>query len=284
MQRVLKQVLSLLFLFLSVFLFLTCRPFIAGGIEHEVKPGHTLVSIARVYPSTVEDIKRANNLSNSTIYPGQKLFIPNALRKRYVQPPLGARVHIRERTSLKELARRYNMSEDFLHQANQYPFWKSSVRNEEVFIPGLVKPEGTEVLASSPSTPVGSPPSSLPFSLIWPVEGRITSRFQSDSRPDHSGLDIAAPRGTPIKAAADGRVVYSDNRISGYGNMVILEHKEGFFTVYSHNQRNAVRPGQQVQQGETIGYIGMTGRATGPHLHFEIRHHDTPLDPEKHLP
>ncbi len=286
MRRGIKHFLCWLIILLCSGSFLSCRPFLAGGIYHEVKPGHTLFAIAQTYNTTVSDIQKANNLSGATIFPGQKLFIPRALRTRYVHPTIGGRVHIRQRTSLESLARRYNMSEDYLHRANRYPFWKGSVRNEDVFIPGLVSASAVPSTPSAPTPrrPSSATPSRLPFSLIWPVEGRITSTFQSRDRPDHSGMDIAAPQGTPIKAAAPGKIVYSDNRISGYGNMVIIRHESGYFTVYAHNQRNTVKPGQEVRQGQVIGYVGMTGRATGPHLHFELRHEDTPLDPQDYLP
>lgn len=287
MPQAFRRVLFLLLLLTSLTVHFSCRPFLAGGIYHEVKPGHTLYTIARAYNKSVSEIQEANNITGTTIYSGQELFIPRALRPRYVHPTIGRRIRIEERTSLEDLASRYNMDRDYLHQANEYPFWKRSVRREEVFIPGLTG-TGTTVATTPPrqrtERTVRPPEPRLPFSIIWPVEGRITSTFQSRERPNHSGLDIAAPSGTPIKAAAAGTVVYSDNRISGYGNMVILKHEGDYFTVYSHNKRNAVQPGDTVRQGDIIGYVGMTGRATGPHLHFEIRHQDTPIDPQKYLP
>lgn len=121
------------------------------------------------------------------------------------------------------------------------------------------------------------------FKLSMPLKGTITSTFRSKKRPDHCGLDIYAPIGTPVKAAAAGTVVYSDNWLSGYGNMVILEHPGNFFTIYSHHKKNAVKKGKKVKRGSIVGYVGMTGRATGPHLHFEFRYKDIPIDPQKYL-
>jgi len=120
--------------------------------------------------------------------------------------------------------------------------------------------------------------------LIWPVDGVVTSRFGRRHGRMHDGIDIAAPRGTPVRAAASGVVVYADRRLAGYGNLIILRHDANLFTVYAHNQRNLVRVGQRVRQGQTIALVGSTGRATGPHLHFEVRIGAKPVDPLAYLP
>lgn len=120
--------------------------------------------------------------------------------------------------------------------------------------------------------------------LRWPVKGTITSPFGRRGSRMHDGIDIAAKRGTPIHAAAAGVVVYSDRRLSGYGRMVIIRHSNDMFTAYAHNQRNLVRKGDHVKAGEVIARMGSTGRATGPHLHFEVRRGTTPVDPMAYLP
>jgi murein DD-endopeptidase MepM/ murein hydrolase activator NlpD len=100
----------------------------------------------------------------------------------------------------------------------------------------------------------------------------------------HEGIDIAAPRGTPVRAAAPGRVVHSDWSISGYGNLVIIEHRGGLVTLYAHNRVNRVRVGQYVEAGQVVSEVGRTGHATGPHLHFEVRRDGKPRDPLDFLP
>jgi len=100
----------------------------------------------------------------------------------------------------------------------------------------------------------------------------------------HDGIDIAVPRGTPVHAAASGEVVYSDQRLSGYGKLVIIRHSGNFFTAYAHNQRNLVRRGDHVRAGDIIARAGSSGRASGPHVHFEIRRGSTPVDPLAYLP
>jgi murein DD-endopeptidase MepM/ murein hydrolase activator NlpD len=120
--------------------------------------------------------------------------------------------------------------------------------------------------------------------LVWPVEGVISSRFGPRRGAHHDGLDIAAPRGTPVLAAADGRVVHSDNALSGYGNLIILKHSDGRSTIYAHNRTNRVRVGQWVRAGQRIAEVGATGRATAPHLHFEVRQDGRAYDPLEFLP
>ncbi|MDR0842553.1 MAG: M23 family metallopeptidase [Acidobacteriota bacterium] len=109
----------------------------------------------------------------------------------------------------------------------------------------------------------------------YPVPGRLTSSYGKRQDPlgagirFHSGIDLACDKGTPIKATADGIVSHS-GWTAGSGQVVVLEHGLGFSTIYAHNSKNAVKVGQTVRKGDIIGYVGSTGRATGPHLHYEI--------------
>ena len=118
---------------------------------------------------------------------------------------------------------------------------------------------------------------------IWPTSGRVTSGFGTRWGRLHAGVDIGAPSGTPIWATKDGTVIFSGVQ-SGYGNVVILSHGGGLTTLYAHQSRVAASNGQRVGQGDTIGYVGSTGRSTGPHLHFETRYGSTPRDPRGCLP
>ena len=119
--------------------------------------------------------------------------------------------------------------------------------------------------------------------FIWPVEGRVGDSFEDNERKRHQGIDISSPSGTPIKASGAGTVIYSGNTIKGYGNMVILRHSGEYVTVYAHNQINLVEEGMSVDRGQIIGKVGQTGRATGPHLHFEIRRNNKAVDPLTYL-
>ena len=99
----------------------------------------------------------------------------------------------------------------------------------------------------------------------------------------HEGIDIGVPAGTPIHAAASGRVVYS-GWMGGYGNLVAIDHGRGLSTAYGHQSSVAVSNGQIVTQGQVIGYVGCTGLCTGSHLHFEVRVNGTAVDPMRFLP
>lgn len=108
--------------------------------------------------------------------------------------------------------------------------------------------------------------------LLWPVEGgRVSSRFGPRRSSFHDGLDISAPSGTPVYAAHDGIVSYSGNGLSGYGNLLVIQSQNGFSTIYAHNRRILVSQGSSVRMGQRVSEVGTTGRASGPHLHFELR-------------
>jgi len=117
-----------------------------------------------------------------------------------------------------------------------------------------------------------------------PVDGGyITQGFVTDNlfeEDNHYGIDIAAPEGAPVKAAASGIVIFS-NWSYHYGNMIIIYHQGGYFSIYGHNSRNIVREHQMVERGEVIAFVGNTGESEGPHLHFEIWKDGMPIDPQK---
>ncbi len=118
---------------------------------------------------------------------------------------------------------------------------------------------------------------------IWPTRGSVTSEFGNRWGRLHAGIDIAAPIGTPIYAAQAGTVIFSGAQ-SGYGNVVILSHGGGLTTLYGHQSRLAASNGQSVGQGDNIGFVGNTGRSTGPHVHFETRYGSSPRNPRGCLP
>jgi len=123
---------------------------------------------------------------------------------------------------------------------------------------------------------------------LWPVEGRVGSGFGSRQDPIngegafHSGIDIDAPYGTPVRATADGEVTGTIMG-AGYGRQIVLDHGHDVLTLYGHLSAVAVLAGQHVTRGQIIGYVGQSGRATGPHLHYEVRVHHVPVNPHKYL-
>lgn len=136
------------------------------------------------------------------------------------------------------------------------------------------------------------PQAPLVVPSIWPVsapERQITSGFGYRQDPTtgkqrfHAGVDIAAPRKSPVVATAPGIVRYTGRDRGGYGKLVIIDHAGGYETLYGHLARITARRGKRVKRGETIGTLGETGRATGPHLHYEVRLNGTPVAPTPYL-
>jgi murein DD-endopeptidase MepM/ murein hydrolase activator NlpD len=227
-------------------------------VYHHVSPGQTLWSIARAYGVDVQTLARANQLSNTNaLEVGQKLYIPGATQQRAVASRCPC-----EAENAKTLHSR-KPSPVVTRLAEQTPVAKDTSTRSS----GAQDMEGV-----------------LPVAFVWPLLGEVTRGFEPDGTRRHDGLDIVAPKGTPIQAAADGEVIFSGIGPGGYGRIVILQHQADMVTVYAHNEANLVSQGQHVQQGDYIATVGRSGRATGDHLHFEIRHRTVPVAPEKWLP
>ena len=192
---------------------------------------------------------------------------------------------VKRHQTLWRICKTYNVNMDAVARINGIKDKSKIAVGQRIFIPGATKVLKVDiyvedVTARKRSTAVRYERGKF----IWPVEGTVTARFGTNEKRRHDGLDIAAPVGTPIRAADNGRVVYSDNKMKGYGNLIIIEHKDKFFTIYAHNEKNMVAEEVVVTQGDIIARVGQTGNATGPHLHFEIRKGSKPLDPVSFLP
>ncbi|MCD6450831.1 MAG: peptidoglycan DD-metalloendopeptidase family protein [Acidobacteria bacterium] len=171
--------------------------------------------------------------------------------------------------TLWRIAKAYGVDLEYLAEINGIDDPTLIYVGEKIFIPGARK---------RLYIPPYKPPS-LSFFLSWPLFGEVTSLFGPRGNGFHTGIDIAAKPGTPIRAAADGVVIYAGQRFHGYGKMVMIEHPGGITTIYAHNKENLVRKGDRVRRGEIIALVGSSGNATGPHLHFEVRKGNTPINP-----
>jgi lipoprotein NlpD len=153
---------------------------------------------------------------------------------------------------------------------------------QKIFISGATRRLPVEIIAPLSASERQPEAYEIPAGnrrFLWPMHvGTLTSRFGPRNGSFHDGIDIAAPEGTPVYAARDGHVIYSD-QIPGYGNIVIVEHADGLSTVYAHNARNEVSQGDFVRQGAELSRVGQTGRTTGPNLHFEIRSQNIARNP-----
>ena len=148
----------------------------------------------------------------------------------------------------------------------------------------MAGPSTVNALRNGPvvTRPTGSPLG--PVRFFRPVPGRVGDGFGwIPPGRLHTGLDFPEPMGTPIHAGGVGVVSFAGYNTGGYGNLVVISHRLGFESWYAHQSRIAVSVGQSVSGGQTIGYVGATGHATGPHLHFEVRHFGTPVDPTPYL-
>lgn len=138
-----------------------------------------------------------------------------------------------------------------------------------------MKPEPPRQLAS-----IADPPARAGSRFLWPVRGRVVSGFGAKSEGLHNdGLNIAAPRGSPVRAAENGVVAYAGAELEGFGNSVLIKHADGYMTFYAHNGELLVERGQRIQRGQTIARIGSSGNVESPQLHFQIRKRRQALDP-----
>jgi len=191
--------------------------------------------------------------------------------------------------TLQEVAELNNITDSSQIKAGQKIFIPGATDQLTVILPEAVpekeKEENVEV-ASVPKKEIEKPDKiRLQKGLLeWPVRGNITSSFGVRGGKNHDGIDIQAKEGTPIKAAAAGKVIFSSDEIRSYGNLIIIKHEGRFSTVYAHNRKNLVKEGDLVEKGQVVAEVGDTGRATSAHLHFEVRDGKKPRNPVFFLP
>lgn len=190
--------------------------------------------------------------------------------------------------NLFRIGKAYGIPFDELAKINRISNPHRIQAGRRVFIPGATRRLRVDIITPS-SAKVETRPKAgqrrrkKHSGFIWPIKGRLTSRFGPRQKSFHDGIDLAAPSGTPIRASKKGQVIYSD-KLRGYGNLIIIRHPKGLASVYAHNRKNFTKEGQRVTQGQVIAEVGITGRVTGPHLHFEIRKNNVAENPLYYLP
>lgn len=191
----------------------------------------------------------------------------------------GQYVQIRKGDNYTKLAKEFNIDKWLLEEANN----KKSLRvGEWFFVPlerGLL---GAKKVNRSPAHSASTAQYMASGRYAWPVpsSSRISSGFGRRWGRHHDGIDIPARTGAHIVSVDSGVIVYSGKELGGYGNITVIAHKNGIFSVYAHAEKNYTRKGQKVHKGQVIALVGSTGKSTGPHLHFEIRRNSKALNPK----
>ena len=220
-----------------------------------VREGDTLSQIAEMFNVTVNTIKWSNNLTSNKLKVGDTLVI---------LPISGVKVTVAKGDTIASIAKKYKGDE------NEIIAYNNLQKGESLAVGSVIIVPDGEVLVE-PSYSVGSVSGSKEYVGYYMrpiVGGRRTQGIHG-----YNGVDLAAPTGTPILASAGGEVIISrmGGWNGGYGNYIVIRHKNGTQTLYAHTSGNNVSAGDVVKQGEVIGYVGNTGKSTGSHVHFEIR-------------
>lgn len=244
--------------------------------EYTVKEGDTLSSIAGKFGVSLDSVKWANPSINwQKVKPGVLVAIP---------PVTGVVYKVKAGETVNSIAKKFQTEPQGIVDfplntfANDETF--ALVAGQTLIVPDGIMPDETATaprLATVLTPDAGAV--SATGSFVWPTQGRITQSF----RWYHKGEDIANAIGTPILAADAGKVVTAGWTNVGYGNHIIIDHENGYMTLYGHLSQISVVAGQRVARGALIGLMGSTGRSTGPHLHFEIRTSGGNVDPLGYL-
>lgn len=235
------------------------------GGSHVVQRGDTLYSIAFRYGWDWKELAAKNGLRQPfTIYPGQRLSLASGSPQTPAGRPVVATAPAARPTAPAPT-----------------PARPPAVVNPSVRPTPSVPPVPAPAVKPSAT----SKPAALPASVAgwqWPAQGPLIARFQSNASLN-KGIDIAGQLGQPVKAAANGVVVYAGRGLLGYGDMIIIKHDETYLSAYAHNSRLLVKEGEQVKAGQTVAEMGSTG-TDRVKLHFEIRRRGQPVDPLGYLP
>ncbi|TCT34822.1 peptidoglycan DD-metalloendopeptidase family protein [Martelella mediterranea] len=249
----------------------------SSGSEYTVKSGDSLYKIAQANGVSVDALKQANGLTTANIRIGQQLVIPTA---GSVPAEPAAKVQTAE---LDTSAKPQPQKQASATSGSQNG---SSAGNPEPYQPPIAESKEAVVEEVSVRSDAGEavPEGTGITTYRWPVNGAIVVGYgQADGDEISEGIDISVPQGTPIKAAENGVVVYADDGLTDYGNAILVRHDDGRVTVYGYAEELKVKRGDRVQRGQTIAVSGMTGKASRPMVHFEVRENTKAVDPMPYL-
>lgn len=236
---------------------------IPAGLYHRVGAGETGIGIARAYGVDWGEVITINALSEPYILRvGQRLRLP-----AHAQPQRPASVDVASRAAA------FKLDIDDIATGSQ---------------PALAAASAPAAASAAPKRPVTTAiatPAAFTGRFVWPLTGRIINRFGPIAPGKvNDGINIAAAKGTPIHAAANGVVAYAGDQIAVYGGLILIDHGSGWMSAYGHAGQIDVQRGQAVKAGDIIGRSGESGQVQTPQLHFQLRKNRTPVDPLKQLP
>ena len=200
---------------------------------------------------------------------------------RDADPP-GHTVEVRPGDTLSALARRYRTTVADIADVNGLDVDDPIRPGQVLFLPD---PGPVVVEPAPPAAPVAAAPPIAATGLVWPLdEGVVLREFDAGAKVPHEGILFAAPRGTPVRAAADGEVLFAGDEGTAFGRLVVVRHADDLVTVYAHLDDVRATAGARVRRGDVIGHVGATGKVEAPRLHFQVRRGRTPVDPATVLP
>lgn len=253
--------------------------------RYTVSKGDTIYEISQKFKVSMGDLIEINDLSSPyIIFVGQKLRIPGSAVATHI---------VRKGENIGLIAEKYNMKTRQLAQMNglKKPYLihpgqslriNSRVKQGRKTSYDKMDMASTQIPANSKRYSAPTKRSGKYFS--WPVKGKIVRKFGAYGEGlSNDGINILAPNGTAIKAAENGVVAYAGNGITAYGNLILIQHAQGWVTAYAHNSKNLVKTGDQVKRHQKIAFVGSTGNVSKSQLHFEIRQRKQAVNPLKHL-
>ena len=279
--------------------------------EAIVRPGDTVYAIGRrydVHPNAIIDINRLQHPYSLAI--GQRLRLPQAAQQQAAERAPVRKVVARDMTyevrrgdTLYSISRNAGVDLSTVARANKIRAPYSLSVGQQLLIP-QAKADSTlyaENLNQEQTIAVRARPTPEPRNVAelaqnvsytrpalktadslfeWPVRGKVVGNYGNvELGRRNDGVNIAAPAGTPVRAAADGEVVYRGSELDGFGNLLLVKHQSGYVTAYAHNDSMLVKKGDQVRQGQVIAKVGSSGSVSSPQLHFEVRRNLKAIDP-----
>jgi murein DD-endopeptidase MepM/ murein hydrolase activator NlpD len=264
---------------------------------HEVRSGDTVSQLAQRYGVPMRELVRVNGIEPPyTIRIGQRLVIPETPRTENVRnaapaqaptviavspaPPQAVAANPAPTPMPTPPVATFSAAP----QPAPLAVGGSAAASQIVSVPPAAAAAPPPTPANPPAAPAGSDTIVSAGRMLWPVRGVVTSDFgPKPGGLQNDGVNIAAPRGTPFRAAESGTVIYAGNELRGFGNLLLLRHESGIVTAYAHADELMVQRGDQVRRGQTIGRVGATGNVTTPQLHFEVRRGTRAVNPIEFL-